>query len=347
MSISVQQAISPKAIMIAAGLACFVYAGMLVFTLINGSSALNSIEDKMAAQSIAFDRPFVEADVSTGTQSMVDAKDLSALIGANAKSLPAAPYEGLIEDSASGPLPMVGKNKLTPFDAYKKPYVFDVKKPVIALAVKGIGFSSALYPQSLERLTPQVSLILSPYVPNIHAIQKEVREKGYETWLELPFENEAFPYNDPGSKGILANAGLQFNQKNYESVLAATSGYAGVVGFTDNAFLNSKPTLEAVISDVYTRGLGYFELNAARDAMSAKITPDRRESYLTNSYRGANDVSLAQRFSALKNIAENNIAAVGVLEISPAMLDGFQAEFLKAREEGFEIAPLSAVADTF
>ena len=55
----------------------------------------------------------------------------------------------------------------------------------------------------------------------------------------------------------------------------------------------------------------------------------------------------AYHYMAFKRLAKRNDQVVGVVEISPAMVDGFLREIIKAQEEGFQIVPISAVADRF
>ena len=346
MSSAVKQALSPKAILIAMGGACLLYASMIGISLLQGSKVIQSIENKMTAQSIPFDRPVIETIKSKNDFSMLETEDLSDAIGAPKDPLPPAPYDGLTEETQFGSLPMIGKNKLKPFEAYKKPFVADVKKPILAIGVRGIGFSGELGVNALSKLTPQVSLILSAYVDSINDIQKKARAQGYETWLEIPFENQRFPYSDPGPKGILVNAGLKFNQDNYRSVLASTNGYAGVAGYTDGAFKDSKTMLSGVLSDAYGRGLGFFEMNTGRSPMSGKLAIEGRAAFVQASVP-LQDHTVSMRFEMLKKAAKRDREAVGVIEVSPAMLAQFQTEILKAQKEGFQIAPLSAVVSQF
>ena len=260
--------------------------------------------------------------------------------------LPPSPFEGLTEDSPYGLLPAIGSNNLTPFDAYKKQLVVDVQKPIIAIGITGIGFSQNLYSDVFERLSPHASVILSPYVSGVDAIQQEARKQGYEVWLEMPLETKKFPYIDPGSKGILANAGLKFNQENYKSILGMTSGYAGIVSYTDSAFANAKPMLNGILGDAFSRGLGFFELNPGRDSLSMKLAINSQSPIAVNSLR-TKEQSIPDRFTAFKRLAKRNSRAIGVLELNPALLANYQKELEKAQSEGFQIVPLSAAVDQF
>lgn len=350
---------SPKTVIIGMGLACLIYVLMIVFTLLNGGNVIEAFEDKMAAQNIAIesamplaDNDFVEplensnSSASHNDSNIADS-DLSSLVAASKRApLPEAPFDGLTEETSYGFLPVIGKNNLKPFKAYQKPFVYDVKKPVIGIGVTGVGLSSDLTEGVFDKLSPQVSIVLSPYASDIDDLRKEARGNGYEVWLEVPMENKDFPRSDPGSKGILANAGLQFNQDNYRSVLAMTSGYAGMAGYTDRAFLDARQMLSGVLNDGFSRGLGFFEMNSGRDAISLKMAVNSRAAHIQSTQKSKGQ-SLGAIFAALKKQATREDQSVAALEISPAMLRDFQVELLKAEEEGFQIVPLSALVDQF
>jgi len=354
------------AIGMALGGACLLYATMVILSVVKGNTVLEGLEATMAVQGIAFEKAIAPppepvhedaheepaavhhdkpVDLHAPMES-VDDHDLAMVHNDLNAALPPAPYDGLTEESPFGDLPIIGENKLKPFDAYKKPYIYDVKKPSIALVVSGVGMSAAASDDVYDVLVPNVTLLLSPYLDDIEDVQKKARENGYETWMSLPLETSEFPKADPGSLGILADGGLRFNQDNLRRVLASAHGYAGIAAYTDSAFINAKPMLDGILTDVMVRGLGYFELNARRDSMSLKLAVNNRAPYAAVSLR-TREKSVERVFSHIKKIAKNDQSAIGVIEMSPALLSGFQAEMAKAKQEGFEFVPLSALTNTY
>ena len=177
-------------------------------------------------------------------------------------------------------------------------------------------------------------------------MQKKARQGGYEVWLELPFETKDFPRVDPGPLGILAHQRLEANQTNYRKVLSMTSGYAGLASFTDNAFMNSKPLFDSVLGDAFRRGLGFLELNKQRDTLSFKMATSAGAPFVRSSLQGS-DYDLDTYFLQLKRLARRNGRVVGVLNLSPMLLENYQDIVRTAESEGFQIIPLSAAVDRF
>jgi hypothetical protein len=262
------------------------------------------------------------------------------------QALAPAPFDGLTEVSDVGDLPIIGDNNLKPFDAYKKPVAASSSKPLIALGITGIGLSHQLTEGVFSKLHSRASIILSPYAEHIDSLQKTARSYGNEVWLSLPLENHKFPFEDPGSRGILVNAGLKFNKDNLKYILGSTTGYAGLVSYTDQAFLDSPTMLSGILSQAFSRGLGFVELNSTNTAISRKTAVNNRAPYVKATLKKSDD-TIKDIFTELKRQATRNGKSVGVIEISPAMLERFQAEIMRAQNEDYEIVPLSVVAEKF
>ncbi|MFK7840049.1 MAG: divergent polysaccharide deacetylase family protein [Bdellovibrionales bacterium] len=361
MNFPIRKAPPLSSIVFGVGLTALVYSLFLVMSLLKGPSTINSIESRMTVQNIVFERmlngnnketPFenVEltgAEVKNKPLDTIDKTDIPDTPSPNsAVSLSPAPFEGLTEPGSFGDLPVIGKNNLKPFDAYKKPYVIDVQKRQIALIVRGLGLSPSMLEQSMKIIPTQMSVLLSPYADDVDLVHKKIRSRGYETWLNLPLENKRFPNVAPGSLGILADAGLRFNQDNLRRTLSLTQGYAGIASYSDAAFINSDAMLSGLFSDVMQRGLGFFEMNTGRDAMSLKVAVNNRSHHVSVSNR-IREQRIEKVFEALKKKAVTQKQAIGVVDVSPIMLETIQAEIIKAQNEGYEFVPLSALTVSF
>ncbi|MBC7325143.1 MAG: divergent polysaccharide deacetylase family protein, partial [Moorella sp. (in: Bacteria)] len=119
-----------------------------------------------------------------------------------------APIEGLYETTPDGRLPIIRtKDGLTPFNAYRRPFdVYAANKPVISIAVTGLGLSDVAMESALRSMPPEVSFILSPYAPSATFWVNEARARGHEVWLTLPVEPKDYPTDDPGPHTLLIGA---------------------------------------------------------------------------------------------------------------------------------------------
>ena len=335
-----------------------IYVGFVAFVLLKGPQALEDVEMSMASQVLPLEFPetigeakslpvaqtdHLEEDLQQ-SNSVIETSDTPAL---SKQALPPAPYEGLTEHTDFGPLPVIGPNKLAPFDAYKKPYVLNRDKPAIALMVRGYGMSDALSRQALTVLPSNISLLISPYSDVADDLRREARQNGHEVWLELPLENERFPANDPGPHAILSHLSLKYNLDNYKWVLGRTTGYAGLAGYSDGVLSRTRSVFENVMQDAYGRGLGYYEINPRGGDLAEASALSYNAPYASNILpaTAAERQALEKDFQDLKQQARSNGYASGVLNLTPYLLDNIQEIVRIAESEGFYIVPVSAIAD--
>ena len=369
---------------LAAGMS--VYAILAVWAFMGGSSGLESVQGKLASQTIAItrsdavatppkkdtnpsqighqDRPLQEAHSATqsdehghdNTANAVSPDDHDQLAhnppqqdqDAPDLAMIEVPYPGLYETDAKGDLlPIIrGSDGLTPFQAYKRPFAFKDGQKMIALVLDGYGLSNALSKNAALMLPENVSFIMSPYTPDAKSLAQTARNNGHEIWLNIPFENQNFPYEDPGSKAILSRASLSANMDNLKWALASTSGYVGLAFYSDLAFQKSKPSLNALFKEAIDRGLGLFETNISAPSQIKDIATRFDAPYIKNEitfFDGKWNNNIDEAAELLETIAESRGRAVGVFKGYPDALKFINRWVPKLEQKGFTLVPLSAI----
>jgi polysaccharide deacetylase 2 family uncharacterized protein YibQ len=254
--------------------------------------------------------------------------------------LRAAPVDGLTEKTAAGTLPRVGDNGLTPFTAYKKPFSAG-DHPVIAVAILDFGLSDVLAADILKEFPEGVSLVLSPYSTKPETWQKEARKTGHEIWMNLPLETERYPsLDDQGPQTILTSAGLSYNVERIQWALSRTQGYAGIAAFSDQAVERAPAMMQSVFKEIFTRGLGYFELNPRGSAMIETAALTSKAPFVRNHYflggKSLKDMEREARESGF---------VVTVVRPYPNTLKALKIWLDTLEQKGIYLAPLSAIAE--
>ncbi len=351
--------LSVKAIGIAVLAALILYAGFFIYVLALGSERLEVIESGLASYIVTLEQEpemavpvpnkSIEDEVSNAAYSTNQPEAAADILDTlQKKPLLPAPYEGLTEEAYLGLLPVIGPNNLKPFNAYKKPFTRNLNTPSIAIVIKDFGLSAGLSKEALDKLPSLVTFLLSPYSYDPKTLSSTIRENGHEFWLTLPMENENFPAEDPGARGILTLASLKYNQDNYEWVLSRALGYAGVALYSDDAFDEVQSTYKNIVGDIYERGLGLFELNDVEtNGVAEALAVTNNAAYAQNTLSPDFEFqSVRDAFETLKRQARDNGKSVGVMTLTPALLNTIKTHIAEAQEEGFAIVPLSALADT-
>jgi len=260
----------------------------------------------------------------------------------------AAPYPGLYETNAKGDLlPVIrADDGLSPFHAYRKPFILAADQKLIALVIDDYGLSRSLSSGIARNLPGEVTFMLSPYANDADVMQETARSNGHEIWLKLPMENQNFPQEDPGSKAILSRVSLEKNMDNLRWTLSRTSGYAGLALYNDLAFTRTKSTLSAVLKEAVDRGLGLFDMNISAPAHIQDTAERYNAPYIKNEIffhdpKWAGDTGAAAEL--LETLAESRGHAVGVFKNYLDTLDFIERWLPELESKGFTLAPLSAI----
>ena len=252
----------------------------------------------------------------------------------------------LIEMTPQGPLPKRSASGQTPYDAYKKPYTTD-GSPAIALVVVDYGMSATDSKEALKKLPGEVSLILNPYAQTQDTWKSLAGAEGHEFWVFMPVESQDYPtVTDPGPQALLAHSDFKYNQEKFLWALSRTSGYAGIAGYTDTAFLNAQSALKSLWNEGYDRGIGYLEINPAGLEGVEMNAIEKKAPYIRNhSIYEEGAQSPEAWLKALEMEATNNGFTVGIIKRPyPKVVDAVAAWSATLKERGYSLAPVSALA---
>ncbi len=179
-----------------------------------------------------------------------------------------APITGLVQTTATGPLPIIAPNGMAPASAYARPFKSN-GKPMVALVVGGLGLNPATTKQAIEQLPPQVTLSFVPYTTDLQKWIDLARLAGHEVMIEVPMQPVNYPDNDPGPQTLLANARNDDLMAHITWVLSRCTGYFAVSNYQGGAFIKDKPGFGSFLSTLKTHGVGFIDDGQARDAVGA------------------------------------------------------------------------------
>jgi polysaccharide deacetylase 2 family uncharacterized protein YibQ len=261
-------------------------------------------------------------------------------------ALPAVPVDGLYEDTADGRLPVIRENdKLTPFNAYKRPFKAPAPGvPVISIVVMDLGISDNGTQAALNDLPPDVSVAINSYAPNPDFWSNEARAKGHETWIEMPVESDLYPLNDSGPQTLLINAVEKQNLNKLNWTLSRTSGYAGVVTGYQPALMKSDSDSRPILKAIYSRGLGFVDGEPQPTELGELMAAESNSPYAHNNIwidipPTPDHIAISLR--QLEVLAQGNGSAIGFIHTSPISLKTLQSWFKTLPEKGIVLAPLS------
>lgn len=290
--------------------------------------------------------PLMDSDMQTAPEPASDTsmdEDLAALVGASNNALVPAPIKELTEVTSQGLLPKKTA-ELTPFNAYKKPFLINRSKNALAIGVLDYGLSEGLSKNILAFLPSSVSLILSPYSSDAERWQKMAREDGHEIWLQMNIQTEEFPKSDPGSQAFLSNVSFKYNQDKLHWLLSRTTGYAGVAGFTDESFKYGGAMYKTLVTEIFTRGEGFLEMNPMNAGFVREFAVDGGFPYVENTKVLKNLSADNSELAAIKKALETQGGMTILIKPTPKNLKDLKTWISKLERENIQIVPVSALA---
>ncbi len=282
------------------------------------------------------------------TQTEDDGRSLAQILHGSAvtsaHSLRSAPINNLFENSPQGILPIKKKGLPSVFEAYRKPFVLNRNKRAVAIAIVGYGLSEHLSAEVLTQMPTPISLILSPYATHVDAWQKKARLDGHEIWMGLPVQTMDFPRRDPGSKGLLSDVSLAYNEERVEWVLSRTSGYAGLASFTDLALKKSSPMFGDIFKKIFDRGLGLLEMNPDGNDFIAGIAKRKNAPYAIGHVTLKAFTPENPLLKIVEGSIEKNQHTIIMVQPTVKNLGDLKEWITRLEAKGVVIVPVSALA---
>lgn len=346
---------SLKQFLLALAIVLMVFLSLACYAALMKDRTMAMLETRLASYTVEVEKPeappaapvpIPDKGESAKTQSPeadlpVEAKKTAVPV----KSLPSAPLPGMTEASEYGELPVLSGEDSSPFDAYKKPAILNRDRPMLAVAVTDYGLSESLSEMALGALPAEVSLILNPYTAQADLWQKKAREDGHEIWLQLFTATRSFPFRDPGAKGLLAAAGLKYNQDRLYWTMGRTTGYAGIAAFTDSAMNAGAPVFRNLARDIFKRGLGYLEINPGRDSFLMPLALDAKAPHAQAAFTlDASGAESPDTPNIEKHIRDHGGALV-IVRATPGNIKFLRTWLERMRNSGINIVPASALAE--
>ncbi len=172
------------------------------------------------------------------------------------KSLVAAPALEVSDRTDKGILPKINGADVTPSKIYSRPYIWpkEEPKPSISIVVVGLGMNARSIQEAFN-LPSAVALSFSPYGARSAEWLNSARNKGHETWMDLPAEESTFPYNDPGAYGVVKGLDTTAVVAHMHEAMLKFSGYAGMTLPLKQVILNESSVAVPMLDELQKRGL--------------------------------------------------------------------------------------------
>lgn len=253
----------------------------------------------------------------------------------------------LIEQNASGPLPMVAADGRKAWQVYARPFDRADRRPRIAIVVVGLGLAMLDTQAAIDRLPAAATLAFNPYAGDLPDWLQKARGAQHEVLLAVPMEPVDYPREDPGPQTLLTALPPRQNLDRLEWTMGRAAGYVGLTNLMGSRFLAASTELRPILEVIKGRGLLFLETRVANRTAVAAIAQELALPLAVSD--GDLDVNLSpsgidQALGELEPIARRKSTAIATGSPYPLTIDRLVAWAGSLESKGLVLAPLSAAA---
>jgi hypothetical protein len=258
------------------------------------------------------------------------------------------PDPQLVERGATGVIPKKSADGLRAMDVYsRQPDTegnFGVARVVIVIG--GLGISQTSTQRAIESLPPGVTLAFAPYGNSLTRWMQQARKAGHELLLQVPMEPIGYPNNNPGRHTLRSDVDLQENLANLHWAMSRITNYVGITNYLGGRLMSEPAALSPIFSEIADRGLLFFDDGSVKNSVAKGVSlkallPYARGEIMLDNVRSRS--SIGEKLDALAAQAKRTGLAIGVGNAFPDTIAMVSEFARRARENGIEITPLSAV----
>ena len=256
------------------------------------------------------------------------------------------PLPELLEVSGDKRLPKVGTDGTRPFDAYARAWS-GTAGPRIAIVITGLGLSQTGTQSAIKQLPEDVTLAFASEGNSIDRWMQAARREGHEIILQVPMEPFDYPNVSPGKFTLEIASSPDENRTRLEWALARTTNYTGIMNYMGAAFTGDTPAVEAILTDLHSRGLMYLDDGTSARSVVQEVAgktgvPYARADFIIDQER-TNGAILA-KLNELEQTARAQGVAIGVGSAFNETIGAVATWMNEAKKRGIEFVPVSAAA---
>ncbi|MEM7225844.1 MAG: divergent polysaccharide deacetylase family protein [Pseudomonadota bacterium] len=222
----------------------------------------------------------------------------------------------------------------------------DGGRPMIAIVLDDLGLNRPGARRAIALPAP-MTLAFMTYAERLPALTEKARAAGHELLVHVPMEPESRS-EDPGLNALLTGLDPATLRQRLDWGLGRFTGYVGINNHMGSRFTSQPEGMRQVFSALRARGLMFLDSkttagSVARDlAAEYQVAYVARDVFLDNTYESRE--SIRRQLAKLEKIAVRKGSAIGLGHPHRTTLEELARWVPEMRARGFELVPVSAVA---
>ncbi len=259
------------------------------------------------------------------------------------RGLARAPDPRLVEPSAFGPLPKIGRDGARPDHVYAHGAVSLDGKPGIAILIGGMGLDRQTTADADALLPDAVSFGFAPYGDDLPGQVLKARQAGHEVILQAPMEGLG-PAGATLSHMLLTEGG---NGDRLRWLMGRFTGYAGLGNYLGARLLGDDGALRPIFKDAASRGLFFVDDGTAQSSVASAMAAELRLPFVRADVvldAKADVAAMGAAFARLETLARGRGIAVGSATGRPETVAALSRFLAEAAKRGIVLVPVTQAA---
>lgn len=217
----------------------------------------------------------------------------------------------------------------------------------LTLVVYGLGKQKNALEAMQKKLSPNVTVALSSNTPTYNVISRQLKDKGFETWVSVSTQTLALN-EDNGSKALSPSYDFEANIAFLEDQINGKSNITGIMIPPSSLLVESSDAWGSVSQELFAEGFGIFDPTEKAFDSNFFYYQGTTAPYIKGDVAMNTNTAIVNLETKLKDITErtklNKNLIVSTSIYTPAALDILVKWVDSLQAEGITLIPLSAQA---
>jgi hypothetical protein len=223
-----------------------------------------------------------------------------------------------------------------------------VTGPMIAIVLDDVGVNKADAELALNLPAP-ITLSMMTYADNVGDLAARAHARGHELMLHVPMQ-PVNPKMDPGPNALLVGLGNDELKRRLDWGLARFPGFIGINNHMGSRFTQDEAGMRLVMHELQSRGLLFLDSRTIPNSVGERIAGELgvphvgRDVFLDDQLTLLGGDSVERQLAAAERIATKRGYVIAIGHPHPTTVAILQKWMVEAKQRGFVLVPLSAVA---
>lgn len=217
--------------------------------------------------------------------------------------------------------------------------------PMIAIILDDVGVVKSNAEQAIELPAP-ITLSMMTYADGVADMAARAHAKGHELMLHVPMQ----PVNgkvDPGPNALLVGLPTDEIRRRLDWGLDRFSGFIGINNHMGSRFTQDEAGMRIVMQELRARGLLFLDSKTIPNSVGGKVAREMgvphvdRDVFLDDDMAPA---AVARQLALTERVARKQGYAIAIGHPHPATVAVLKQWIVEAKQRGFVLVPLSAIA---